>query len=339
MAKNTTATGSVIDGVTVVHPDNMGKGIKWNDTTKKYEVNVKDGSGLANDANDGNGGLRVVPADFIDNDTIVVDPTTGRIKVKPKACVDMTNGNLDTLSNGLAVIGQTCFYGTAYGNLDTSRTDFIIGIPADPTNASLTHTTAAQSQSQYILGFSDITGYQIASPNEVIQYFYDDYHSLGEASRHNSGWVRMHLGGVNPDGSLKNGSWTRWERIGAIPDPDGGISALNNRVTQLENQMNKPCLAKVTVRADEVLATMDDEMIVVSGGRIVHFDDQTVGAANVGKQWTIVNADGGATTLASSGTIIPPYKGSLKVKGANAVVTVVKTAANQYRVFGQSESA
>ena len=46
MAKNTTATGSMIDGVTVVHPDNMGKGIKWNDTTKKYEVNVKAGSGI-----------------------------------------------------------------------------------------------------------------------------------------------------------------------------------------------------------------------------------------------------------------------------------------------------
>ena len=103
--------------------------------------------------------------------------------------------------------------------------------------------------------------------------------------------------------------------------------------------MNKPCLAKVTVRDDEVWATMDDEMIVVSGGRIVHFDDQTVGAADVGKQWTIVNADDGATAVASSGTIIPPYKGSLKVKGTNAVVTVVKTAANQYRVFGQTESA
>lgn len=40
MAKNTTATGSTIDGVTVVHPDNIGKGIKWNDTTKKYEVDL-----------------------------------------------------------------------------------------------------------------------------------------------------------------------------------------------------------------------------------------------------------------------------------------------------------
>lgn len=40
MAKNTTATGSTIDGVTVVHPGNIGKGIKWNDTTKKYEVAI-----------------------------------------------------------------------------------------------------------------------------------------------------------------------------------------------------------------------------------------------------------------------------------------------------------
>ena len=46
MTKNTTATGSVIDGVTVVHPDNIGKGIKWDEATKKYVVNVKAGSGI-----------------------------------------------------------------------------------------------------------------------------------------------------------------------------------------------------------------------------------------------------------------------------------------------------
>ena len=49
MAKNTTATGSVIDGVTVVHPDNIGKGIKWNPDTKQYEVSL--GSGLYFDEN------------------------------------------------------------------------------------------------------------------------------------------------------------------------------------------------------------------------------------------------------------------------------------------------
>ena len=45
MAKNTTATGSMIDGVTVVHPDNIGKGIIWNDITKTYEVKISGISG------------------------------------------------------------------------------------------------------------------------------------------------------------------------------------------------------------------------------------------------------------------------------------------------------
>ena len=46
MAINTTGNNGSVIGVTGVHPDNIGKGIKWNDTTKKYEVNVKDGSGI-----------------------------------------------------------------------------------------------------------------------------------------------------------------------------------------------------------------------------------------------------------------------------------------------------
>lgn len=40
MAKNTTATGSTIDGVTVVHPDNMGNTLVFKD--KVYNVNVGD---------------------------------------------------------------------------------------------------------------------------------------------------------------------------------------------------------------------------------------------------------------------------------------------------------
>ena len=44
MANNTTATGSNIVGVTGVHPDNIGKGIKWNPATKQYEVAL--GKGL-----------------------------------------------------------------------------------------------------------------------------------------------------------------------------------------------------------------------------------------------------------------------------------------------------
>ena len=42
MAKNTTATGSTIDGVTVVHPDNIGKGLLWDPATKTYYVAIDD---------------------------------------------------------------------------------------------------------------------------------------------------------------------------------------------------------------------------------------------------------------------------------------------------------
>ena len=42
MAKNTTATGSTIDGVTVVHPDNIGDGLLWDEATKTYYVAVDD---------------------------------------------------------------------------------------------------------------------------------------------------------------------------------------------------------------------------------------------------------------------------------------------------------
>ena len=45
MAKNTTATGSVIDGVTVVTPDNIGKGVWYNPATQKYEVEISGISG------------------------------------------------------------------------------------------------------------------------------------------------------------------------------------------------------------------------------------------------------------------------------------------------------
>ena len=42
MAKNTTGGGATIDGVTVVHPDNMGNGLLWDEATKTYYVAVDD---------------------------------------------------------------------------------------------------------------------------------------------------------------------------------------------------------------------------------------------------------------------------------------------------------
>ena len=42
MAKNKTGGGATIDGVTVVHPDNIGHGLLWDEATKTYYVAVDD---------------------------------------------------------------------------------------------------------------------------------------------------------------------------------------------------------------------------------------------------------------------------------------------------------
>ena len=42
MAINTTGNGVTIDGVTVVHPDNIGKGLFWDENTKTYYVAIDD---------------------------------------------------------------------------------------------------------------------------------------------------------------------------------------------------------------------------------------------------------------------------------------------------------
>lgn len=98
MAKNTTATGSTIDGVTVVHPDNIGKGIKWDETTKQYVVNVKAGSGIV--IND-DGELEVKFSNDPSNLVRIKDDGVyyGVNPDKSELYVDALNGN-DTTGTG-----------------------------------------------------------------------------------------------------------------------------------------------------------------------------------------------------------------------------------------------
>ena len=100
MAKNTTATGSTIDGVTVVHPDNIGKGIKWDEATKQYVVNVKDGSGIV--IND-NGELEFKFSNDPSNLVSIKDDGlyfgVNLDKDKTELYVDAVNGN-DTTGTG-----------------------------------------------------------------------------------------------------------------------------------------------------------------------------------------------------------------------------------------------
>lgn len=132
MAKNTTATGSTIDGVTVVHPDNIGKGIKWNDTTKKYEVDVKEDSGIIiNEL----GELEVRVSELEDNALRVVD---GKLYYGTRARPELANLYVDAVNgvdqDPLKVAGagtramplKTFRYANMVAEANTSRTIYLM---------------------------------------------------------------------------------------------------------------------------------------------------------------------------------------------------------------------
>lgn len=92
MAKNTTGSGSTVEGSTFVHPDNMGKGIKWNDATKKYEVDVKEDSGIIiNEL----GELEVRVSELEDNALRVID---GKLYYGTRARPELANLYVDAVN-------------------------------------------------------------------------------------------------------------------------------------------------------------------------------------------------------------------------------------------------
>lgn len=92
MAKNTTGSGTSVDGSTFVHTGNMGKGIKWNDTTKKYEVDVKEDSGIIiNEL----GELEVRVSELEDNALRVID---GKLYYGTRARPELANLYVDAIN-------------------------------------------------------------------------------------------------------------------------------------------------------------------------------------------------------------------------------------------------
>lgn len=284
-------------------------------TVEKIKEAFHFGTGLRSDAN----GTRVYPMDFIDNSSIVIDPATGRMKVANKVPIKVTN------LNDIRGIGTTYFTGNVCNT--GSSTLFVTGVPTNilPETTDIlvpfanTHADLAPNQCY------DFNGVQIASEGEVHQVFYQG----------NNSWTRSFDMGMNADGTLKAGEWSQWHRDDNVdPTHLDGFIALQNRLASIERQLSEPCTANVKTLTSNYTPTKTDEMLIFSGGQTVTFG----GDVPVGKQWTIINDSDNALTLASGVEIIPPYKGSLKVKGKNAVVTVVKTSANQFRVFGQTEA-
>lgn len=319
---NTIKEGIITSGVFDVDTKAIaGKGLKSNDETHKLDMDMKGvlqrGSGISVDEQ---GRIKVDMGSLVDNKTVKYDPSTGKITAVNPAPIKVTN------LNNIRGLGTTYFTGDVC-NTD-GRSVFVTGVPTNafpettailvPSANTLTDLAANQCY--------DFNGMQIASEGEVHQVFYQG----------NNSWTRSFDAGMNADGTFKTGEWSQWRRDDNVAGvPIDGFMDLKNRLASIERQLSSPCTANVKTLTSNYTPTKTDEMLIFSGGQTVTFG----GDVPVGKQWTIINDSNNVLTLAASGAeIIPPYKGSLKVKGKNAVVTVVKTAANQFRVFGQTEA-
>ena len=187
--------------INVITPNNLGKGIKHNPTSKKWEVDL---------------------SEHVDNKTVRV--ANGKLATIKEGCVQATNLNTLTAKTGtLAVLGHTCFYG--YIGDDANLT---IGAPLHLGNTTKRSTKAIASAAEYTQTFGtrggyDFNGWQIATDAEVLQYVYT------QASETNlSGWSRSNDGGMNTDGTLKNpNDWSDWVYEVNLPGQPAQVSGLD----------------------------------------------------------------------------------------------------------------
>lgn len=188
--------------INVITPNNLGKGIKHNPTSRKWEVDL---------------------SEHVDNKTVHV--VNGKLATIKEGCVQATNLNTLTAKTGtLAVLGHTCFYG--YTGSDPSI--LTIGSPLYIGDTDKRTSKALTSADEYTRtlgtrGGYDFNGWQIATDAEVLQYAYTQ-----AGATNTSGWVRSNDGGMNADGSLKNpNGWSDWVYEVNLPAQPAQVSGLD----------------------------------------------------------------------------------------------------------------
>lgn len=136
--------------------------------------------------------------------------------------------------------------------------------------------------------------------------------------------------------TIQNGKtiWTSSNDVGFTP----GSTVPTTGWSDWQRMDNIPCTQTITTKSDNYTLAKSDQFVQMSGTKTLTLPSSGI---EVGQTFTVVNTDAGTTTLAGVAgvTIIPPYKGSLKITGTNAAVTIVKTSATQYRVFGNTAAA
>lgn len=188
--------------------------------------------------------LKVAEADFGFNGN-------SELFLKPQI-QDVTNKNLNTLADtpALRKLGLTTFYGKI--NRHGEGDKFTVGFPSAMTDGLVgtkEEVDAANIHAEYKDYNADFTGYQFASPTEVIQVVVDEYPSNEEGITKVAMYTRAYSAGMDAQGNLNPyevdinsgiynaGVWTKWQRVTALPLQGKLLQALNSQVQDLTNKV------------------------------------------------------------------------------------------------------
>lgn len=188
--------------------------------------------------------LKVAEADFGFNGN-------NELFLKPQI-QDVTNKNLNTLADtpALRKLGLTTFYGKI--NRHGEGDKFTVGFPSAMTDGLVgtkEEVDAANTHAEYKDHNADFTGYQFASPTEVIQVVVDEYPSNEEGTTKVAMYTRAYSAGMDAQGNLNPyeedinsgmynaGVWTKWQRVTALPLQGKLLQALNSQVQDLTNKV------------------------------------------------------------------------------------------------------
>ena len=188
--------------------------------------------------------LKVAEADFGFNGN-------NELFLKPQI-QDVTNKNLNTLADtpALRKLGLTTFYGKI--NRHGEGDKFTVGFPSAMTDGLVgtkEEVDAANTHAEYKDHNADFTGYQFASPTEVIQVVVDEYPSNEEGTTKVAMYTRAYSAGMDTQGNLNPyevdinsgmynvGVWTKWQRVTALPLQGKLLQALNSQVQDLTNKV------------------------------------------------------------------------------------------------------
>lgn len=271
----------------------------------------------------------------------------GALKLKVKSPVAFT-----TFDSNYK-LGFHTFTGSSKYNGST----FVKGVPLD-INAEVLEQERALTADQQVDNGYDFNGYYIASANQLDVWL---------SGVDGTVWKITNDSGVNDDGTVKdNSAWGKWQKL------DNNNSVTNEMVTRLQNQMNannqkdqaqdleiedlkrkntaqdlkdqeqdrrldalealNNTLCTIDVKQVSSYTLVDTDNTVISSGGVITVPDNIT----VGRVFTVIQKGTAEVRIAGTG-VIAPYGGTLTLAGQNSAVTVLKTSANEVRVFGQTK--